>query len=248
MARQVRAEVTRRKILDSAIVVFGEVGYAAAGWGAIVDRTGMTKGALYHHFDSKEALASEIIDEGTEVLVSAFHDACGPGMPGLENIIHGTFVMARVLASDRTACAADQLAAALSGYNDAAARRCAGWAANLSAQLERAVAEGDLRADIDVEAFSVSIVGALIGARVVTTAVSKDRNGGNPTVDFSWRLGQMWALLLPGAVAEKSLPYFQQFLARETLRHTPLESADNSADGGGEDAVGAGTGQGREGV
>ena len=54
MARQVRSEVTRRRILDAAIEVFGEVGYAAAAWGTIIERTGMTKGALYHHFDSKE--------------------------------------------------------------------------------------------------------------------------------------------------------------------------------------------------
>ncbi len=65
MARQVRSELTRRRILDAAIDVFSEVGYAAAGWGTIIDRTGMTKGALYHHFDSKEALASDIIDEGS---------------------------------------------------------------------------------------------------------------------------------------------------------------------------------------
>lgn len=63
MARQVRSEATRRKILDAAIDVFGEVGYAAAGWGTIIERTGMTKGALYHHFDSKESLASAIIQE-----------------------------------------------------------------------------------------------------------------------------------------------------------------------------------------
>lgn len=46
MARQVRSEVTRRKILDAAVDVFGEVGYAAANWGTIIERTGMTKGAL----------------------------------------------------------------------------------------------------------------------------------------------------------------------------------------------------------
>ena len=63
MARQVRSEATRRKILDAAIEVFGEVGYAAAGWNTIIERTGMTKGALYHHFDSKESLASAIIEE-----------------------------------------------------------------------------------------------------------------------------------------------------------------------------------------
>lgn len=64
MARQVRSEATRRKILDAAVDVFNEVGYAAADRGAIIERTGMTKGAFYHHFDSMESLASAVITEG----------------------------------------------------------------------------------------------------------------------------------------------------------------------------------------
>ena len=74
---------------DAAIDVFGEVGYAAAGWGAIVERTGMTKGALYHHFDAKEPLASAIIEEGSETLLVAFRSVCE--VPAFENMIHGTF-------------------------------------------------------------------------------------------------------------------------------------------------------------
>ena len=46
MARQVRSEATRRKLLDAAIEVFGEVGYVAAGRTAIIERAGVTKGAL----------------------------------------------------------------------------------------------------------------------------------------------------------------------------------------------------------
>jgi AcrR family transcriptional regulator len=57
MARQVRSEAARRKIIDAAIDVFAEVGYAAA-WNTVIERTGMTKGALYRHFEAKESLAS----------------------------------------------------------------------------------------------------------------------------------------------------------------------------------------------
>ena len=121
MARQVRSEATRRKILDAAIDVFAEVGYAAAGWNTIIDRTGMTKGALYHHFDSKESLASSIIDEGSDTILVAFRNVCGSSSPALENMIHGTFTIANVLSSDKMARAAAQLTAALAGFNQAAA-------------------------------------------------------------------------------------------------------------------------------
>lgn len=124
MPRQVRSEATRQKILDAAIEVFGEVGYAAAGWSTIIERTGMTKGALYHHFDSKESLASNIIEEGSDAILSAYRNVCKSSSPGLENIVHGSFTIVDVLGSDKMARAAAQLATALSGFNGAASRFC----------------------------------------------------------------------------------------------------------------------------
>lgn len=220
MARQVRSEVTRRKILDAAIDVFGEVGYAAAGWGTIIERTGMTKGALYHHFDSKEALASDIIDEGADVLVGAFRSVCGSASPALENMIHGTFALAQVLTSDKTARAAEQLIAALAGFNDAASRCCAAWISEMTVQASRAIAEGDLREDIDPERLSESIVGAMFGSRLLSISMSRIRSGEGIIEELNERLSQLWMLLLPGIAAETSLPYFRQFLAREVLRHS----------------------------
>src|ERR1700737_4398689 len=139
MARQVRSEVTRRKILEAAIDVFGEVGYPAASWGTIIERTGMTKGALYHHFDSKESLASAIIEEGSESLLAAFRNSCGSASPAFENMIHGTFAVARVLNSDKTARAAEQLTAALSGFNEAAAHFSIKWVAAIAGEARRAI-------------------------------------------------------------------------------------------------------------
>src|SRR3984957_7098085 len=120
MARQVRSEVTRRKILDAAIDVFGDVGYAAAGWSTIIERTGMTKGALYHHFDSKESLASAIIEEGSDVILYAFGNVCGASSPAFENMIQGTFRIASVPSCEKTPGADQHLTAALSGFNKAA--------------------------------------------------------------------------------------------------------------------------------
>lgn len=228
MARQVRSELTRRKILDAAIDVFSEVGYAAASWGSIIERTGMTKGALYHHFDSKEALASDIIDEGSEVLIGAFHSVCGSASPALENMIHGTFAIANILSADKTARAAEQLTAALSGFNDAAARSCARWVETMAAQARRAVTEADLRDDVDPDVVSASIVGAMLGTRLLSISMSGTRSGEGVSDDLSARLSQIWGLLLPGIVAESSLPYFRQFLDREALRHAraPITATD----------------------
>ncbi|KZS57655.1 TetR/AcrR family transcriptional regulator [Mycobacterium ostraviense] len=218
MARQVRSEVTRRKILDAAVDVFGEVGYAAAGWGTIIERTGMTKGALYHHFDSKEALASAIIEEGSDALLGAFRNVCGSASPALENMIHGTFAVAHLLSGDKTARAAEQLTAVLAGFNAVAAQFFGACTGEMAGQARRAIGEGDLRDDIDPELVGESIVGATFGMRLLSNALSRPGANGYRVESPGRRLGQLWELLLPGMTVETSLPYFREFLAREAMR------------------------------
>ena len=220
MSRQVRSEATRRKILDAAIEVFGEVGYAAAGWSTIIERTGMTKGALYHHFDSKESLASNIIEEGSDTLLGAYRNVCKASSPGLENVVHGSFTLIDVLGSDKMARAAAQLATALSGFNEAASRFYANLVLETAQEARRAVKEGDLRSDIDADVLSASIVGTISGTRFIATAISSHGRIGDVVGDPFARLHQIWELLLPGIASEASLAYFQQFLRREVMRHT----------------------------
>jgi AcrR family transcriptional regulator len=229
MARQVRSEATRRKIIDAAVDVFGEVGYTVAGWGTIVERTGMTKGALYHHFDAKEPLASAIIEEGSDTLLVAFRNVCGSTSPALENMIHGTFAVANMLCANKVARAAEQLAAALSGFNEAASRFYADWVAEMTAEARRAIAEGDLREDLDPEVVSKSIVGAMFGTRLLSNAMSGHDINGDAVGDLTVRLSQIWELLLPGIASEASLPYFRQFLGREVMRHAPAAVPVNDA-------------------
>ena len=198
--------------------MFGEVGYAAAAWGTIIERTGMTKGALYHHFDSKESLASAIIDEGSDILLVAFRNVCGSSSPALENMIHGTFTIANVLSSDKMVRAAEQLTAALSGFNEAAARFYASLVDEMAAQARRASAEGDLREGLDPGVVSESIVGAMFGMRLLSNAIAADGavdgDGGDWSGDFVARTGHMWGLLLPGIAGDESLPYFRAIPAR----------------------------------
>ncbi|MFG2296211.1 ScbR family autoregulator-binding transcription factor [Streptomyces sp. NPDC048603] len=63
MAKQERAERTRRAILEAAAEVFDERGYEAATIAEILTRAGVTKGALYFHFSSKQMLAQGVLDE-----------------------------------------------------------------------------------------------------------------------------------------------------------------------------------------
>ena len=87
MVRQARSEATRRKIIISAAELFSEIGYPATGLADIIKRAEMTKGALYYHFDSKESLATAIIEEGSANLVNTFRsitDSSAPALEGME--------------------------------------------------------------------------------------------------------------------------------------------------------------------
>ena len=215
MARQVRSEVTRRKIVGAAIDVFSEVGYAAAGRSAIIERAGMTKGALYHHFDSMESLTAAIIDEGSQLLLDSLNTMSGSSAHALENMVHGTFVVADLFDSDKVARIAEQLLFASGKLNESASHAYANWLAAMAAEARRAIAEGDLREGLDPEHISESIIGAMFGTRLLSQATS----GG----DLIGRMTRMWELLLPAIVTEASQEYYREFLAREALRHLTHE-------------------------
>ena len=53
----------RERLLDAAARVFSERGFAAASVDEVVADAGLTKGALYWHFDSKEELFFALIEE-----------------------------------------------------------------------------------------------------------------------------------------------------------------------------------------
>ena len=167
MAPQARSEVTRQKILDAAMNLFSEVGYAAAGLGEIIERAGMTKGALYHHFDSKEALATAIIEQGDNLIRDAFGHVCQSSSPALENLIHGVFVVTDLLVSDKAARTAEQLTRGLAEFNNAASQVWPNRLEAMTIQASRAITEGDLRDSLDPQVVSESILNAMLGAQLL---------------------------------------------------------------------------------
>ena len=218
MARQVRSQATRRKILDAAVEVFNEVGYTAAGRGAIIERTGMTKGAFYHHFESMESLASTIIEEGAKLVVSELGAMSDSFSPALENILHGTFVTAELFASNKVVRTAEQLTLAFGKFNDTAAGTYSTWVEAMTTEASRAIAEGDIRAQLDPHVVSESVIGATFGARILGQTTSD----GN---DLIRRLTQIWELLFPAIVTDTSLAYYREFLSREALRHVKHDAS-----------------------
>ncbi|TPG36730.1 TetR/AcrR family transcriptional regulator [Mycolicibacterium hodleri] len=206
MVRQARSEATRRKIVDSAVDLINEIGYPAAGLGDIIERAELTKGALYYHFDSKEALATAIIEEGSESLLGAFRAACSSGSPAMEKIISGSFVVTDVLGSDRVACASARLLRTFGGFNPAAKKIFQMLLDDMVERMEIASAEGDLRSSVDAQTTSAALVGGMLGAELLSSALTDG-------TDLRARIARTWELHLPGIIADESLNHYREFLA-----------------------------------
>src|SRR5438445_2015155 len=66
-------EERRGAILEAALSVFSDLGYTQATLNDVADRVGVTKGCLYHYFESKERLLLELIQDrvGTAIITNA---------------------------------------------------------------------------------------------------------------------------------------------------------------------------------
>jgi len=69
-AKQQRSERTRRDLLDAAREVFTRRGFAEASMEEIAERAGVTRGPLYHYFDSKQDLFAAVYEEVEQALAA----------------------------------------------------------------------------------------------------------------------------------------------------------------------------------
>jgi len=87
--RVTRGEATRERVLGAARLLFGEQGYEQTSIEAVLEASGVTRGALYHHFPSKTALFDTVLETVVADLAArASSDARG-GADALENLRAG---------------------------------------------------------------------------------------------------------------------------------------------------------------
>ena len=80
---QPRSEATRQKIVSSATRLFSLNGYDGTGVAEICEAAGVSKGAFYHHFPSKQDVFLTILNEWLDQLSSQMQNArlTSPNVP-----------------------------------------------------------------------------------------------------------------------------------------------------------------------
>src|SRR5215813_8035692 len=81
-ARMRKGEATRREIIEKAAPIFNQKGFEGASLSDLMAATGLEKGGIYRHFESKEELAAEAFDY-------AFKSAFETRMQDLERVPNG---------------------------------------------------------------------------------------------------------------------------------------------------------------
>ena len=70
MARQAdRSAATRARVLDAAQALFAEQGYEATSTDAILEASGISRGALYHHFPTKQAVFEAVFQRVSDAAI-----------------------------------------------------------------------------------------------------------------------------------------------------------------------------------
>jgi TetR/AcrR family transcriptional regulator, transcriptional repressor for nem operon len=186
-----KGESTRQRIIEQAAPLFNQRGFEGCSMQDVLEATGLEKGGVYRHFESKEELAAEVFRytwgravkmrwEGLEKIegsveklryfVRRFVETPGP-VPG------GCPLM-------NTAIEADDGNAVLRGLVHAGIKD---WKKKLCGIVEKGIEAGEIRNGVEPRQIANSMIAALEGALMIS------RMEGNRTAvrDAAWTLEGM---------------------------------------------------------
>lgn len=173
MARKTAEEAakTRDAVIDAALQVFAEKGFAGAQLDDIASRAGVTRGAVYHHFTDKTDLLQVVLAERWPVATAPLLEPLErlKGRPAIEGFL---VAYLEALEKDETLRAllvlssSGELPATIAGDGrDQKQQVFARWLQLLDAQLKAAGASKSA----PVRARSESILAGLLGYAVLTS-------------------------------------------------------------------------------
>ena len=161
-------ERTRKRLLQAAFQEIYRSGFRSADVDAILAKAGVTKGALYYHFDSKEALGYAVVDE---VIASNLHQKWVQPLRNAKNPID---VLVRIIQSEslkredvQRGCPLLNLSQEMSGLDEGFRRRTARLYKDWHDAMAEALREGQkrrvVRSDINANETATFLIAAWEG-------------------------------------------------------------------------------------
>lgn len=91
MKREEKNQQTRRRIMDNALREFSEQGYGASSINAICAAPELSKGIIYHYFDTKDTLFLACVEECFRLLTHHLREKMSHTQGGVEGRLEGYF-------------------------------------------------------------------------------------------------------------------------------------------------------------
>jgi AcrR family transcriptional regulator len=166
--KQLQSEQTRQRIIDTAARLFAGKGFHGTSMSDLTAATGLTKGAFYHHFESKDALFFAVVQS----VQQEWQNVVGQEMLHVHNALDQLAALltshARLLRKEPTLCLViTGLTAEMEddnpGYVAALHGVYLGLIAFVEGMVKSGQGSGQVRNDVDARLVAVNIVGLLRG-------------------------------------------------------------------------------------
>ncbi len=171
MLKQRQADLTRHQLLESAMHEIYQHGFQGASLSHILDNTGLTKGALYHHFPNKLALGYAVVDELLAMYLQTLW------LEPLANTSDPIHTIEKALANTwtehghdllRFGCPLNNLSQEMSPLDEGFRTRIdtlyAAWQQALEQGLRQGLKAGRVRSNIDVQQTAIFIMATIEGS------------------------------------------------------------------------------------
>jgi len=150
----------KQQLVDAAMVLFAERGYAATRISDICDRAGVAKGLFYWYFPTKLDLFSELVRSMRHRLRRAQADAMDPTADPLERVRQGTAASVRFMAEHANYFALVDVERSDPAIDDALRAGSGVYLDDVTALVATAQAAGRIP-DADARLLALGVLGAV---------------------------------------------------------------------------------------
>ncbi len=201
-----RADTTRDRLIAAASRQFAHRPYSEVSLDDILAEAELTKGAMYFHFSSKQALALAIIDDLTEMSRAAVIELLARKMSGLETLIDLVYLRAVQDTQHDVARAGVRLLDTVDNPTSLPPALWQSWIEFVTTLIQRAVAEGDVIDQHNPDDIARMLVALWVGIR-------RTSNLDHPE-EYLDNLQKAWTLALPSFTNPDRIDYFTKFIQR----------------------------------
>ncbi|GAA1375936.1 ScbR family autoregulator-binding transcription factor [Streptomyces beijiangensis] len=168
MGQQERSIRTRRLIVEAAGAVFAEHGFDGATISDVYTRVGLTKGAFYYYFASKEELAAVVLDsQMAEVRYPII-----PRPTKLQELVDSGMVFVHRLRHDPMLQGSIRLSLEQGAHGLDQRKPFVGWFEHNRRGLMDAQRNGELHPHVDLDDVAEMFVGSFSGIQLVSQVMT----------------------------------------------------------------------------